>query len=72
MPKISGLGLDLNDNYEHIPFHCRKCHEHGHLFQDHTLNDPPKVDVPTNDKNRMDLLRCRVKRNHSTKTPMKD
>lgn len=21
-------------DYEHIPFRCRKCHEHGHLFRD--------------------------------------
>jgi hypothetical protein len=25
-------------DYEHIPFHCRKCHEHGHLFRDCPLN----------------------------------
>jgi hypothetical protein len=25
-------------DYEHIPFHCRKCHEHGHLFRDFPLN----------------------------------
>jgi hypothetical protein len=25
-------------DYEHIPFHCRKCHEHGHLFCDCPLN----------------------------------
>lgn len=21
-------------DYDHIPFRCRKCHEHGHLFRD--------------------------------------
>jgi hypothetical protein len=25
-------------NYEHIPFRCRKFHEHGHLFRDFPLN----------------------------------
>jgi len=25
-------------DYEHIPFRCRKCHEHGHLFRDCPLN----------------------------------
>ena len=25
-------------DYEHIPFRCRKCHEHGHLFCDFLLN----------------------------------
>jgi hypothetical protein len=26
-------------DYEHIPFRCRKCHEHDHLFRDFPLND---------------------------------
>jgi hypothetical protein len=25
-------------DYEHIPFRCRKCHEHDHLFRDCPLN----------------------------------
>jgi len=25
-------------DYEHIPFRCRKCHEHGHLFRDFHLS----------------------------------
>lgn len=25
-------------DYEHIPFKCRKCHEHGHLFRNCPLN----------------------------------
>jgi hypothetical protein len=25
-------------DYEHIPFRCKKCHEHGHLFCDYPLN----------------------------------
>jgi len=25
-------------DYEHIPFRCRKCHEHRHLFRDCPLN----------------------------------
>jgi hypothetical protein len=25
-------------DYEHIPFKCQKCHEHGHLFRDFPLN----------------------------------
>jgi hypothetical protein len=28
-------------DYEHIPFRCRKCHIHGHLFRDFPLNSPP-------------------------------
>jgi hypothetical protein len=30
-------------DYEHIPFHCRKCHEHNHLFQECPLNNPHKI-----------------------------
>ena len=26
-------------DYEHIPFRCRKCHEHGHLFRDYPTNN---------------------------------
>jgi len=29
-------------DYENIPFRCRKCHEHGHLFRDCPLNSQPK------------------------------
>jgi len=25
-------------DYEHIPFCCKKCHEHGRLFHDYPLN----------------------------------
>jgi len=25
-------------DYEHIPFRCHKCHEHGHLLRDYPLN----------------------------------
>lgn len=25
-------------DYEHIPFRCRRCHEHGHLFRDFPLS----------------------------------
>ena len=25
-------------NYEHIPFRCHKCYEHGHLIRDYPLS----------------------------------
>jgi len=28
-------------DYEHVPFKCRKCHAHGHLFRDYSLNVKP-------------------------------
>ena len=27
-------------DYEQIPFHCRRCHEHGHLFRECPENSP--------------------------------
>jgi hypothetical protein len=32
-------------DYEHIPFHCRKYHEHGHLFRECPLNVPTKLEA---------------------------
>jgi len=29
-------------DYEYVPFRCRKCHSHGHLFCDFPLNAPHK------------------------------
>jgi hypothetical protein len=37
-------------DYEHIPFRCRKCHEHGHLFRDCPLNAIPKDATSTGGK----------------------
>jgi len=34
-------------DYEHIPFCCCKCHEHGHLFRECPLNIP----LPSPQKN---------------------
>ena len=28
-------------DYEHIPIHCRRCHEHGNLFRDYLQNKRP-------------------------------
>ena len=30
-------------DYEHIPFRCRKYHEHGHLYKDCPKNKTPIV-----------------------------
>ena len=35
-------------DYEHVPFHCRKCHMHGHLFRDCPQNRPPTPSRPPN------------------------
>jgi hypothetical protein len=39
-------------DYEHIPFRCRKFHEHGHLFRDFPLNAPTKPEVEEKPKDR--------------------
>jgi hypothetical protein len=38
-------------DYEHVPFRCRKCHEHGHLFRECPLNAPPNLVEEENTKN---------------------
>jgi hypothetical protein len=44
-------------DYEHIPFRCRRCHEHGHLYRDCPLiRSTPK---PTRQHKRMVSLRWR-------------
>lgn len=36
-------------DYEHIPFRCRWCHEHGHLFRDCPLNAQNKKKYQTDE-----------------------
>jgi len=38
-------------DYEHIPFRCRKCHEHGHLFRDCPLSRIDNRSKPNEMKN---------------------
>jgi hypothetical protein len=39
-------------DYEHIPFRCRKCHEHGHLFRECPLNMVHKEGNPDTGKDK--------------------
>jgi hypothetical protein len=39
-------------DYEHIPFRCRKCHEHGHLFRECPLNAVHKEGAPDTGKDK--------------------
>jgi len=39
-------------DYEHIPFRCRKCHEHGHLFREFPLNVTHKEGNPESGKDK--------------------
>ena len=36
-------------DYEQLPFRCRRCHEHGHLFRDFPLNNPPGKSAASSD-----------------------
>lgn len=38
-------------DYEHIPFRCRKCHEHGHLYRDFPTNNIERNVKTSVDKN---------------------
>jgi hypothetical protein len=49
-------------DYEHIPFHCRKCHEHGHLFWDFPLNVPTKKGMEDKMKDRFTQVSGRKKK----------
>jgi hypothetical protein len=54
-------------DYEHIPFHCRKCHEHGHLFREFPLNNPPKPAQEDSDKPKDDFTQVTGRRKHQAK-----
>jgi hypothetical protein len=54
-------------DYEHIPFRCRKCHEHGHLFRDCTLNVPPKREAE--EKSKEGFTQAQNRRRQAQKNP---
>jgi hypothetical protein len=58
-PLPGSISLEYHDevwmqtiDYEHIPFRCRKYHEHGHLLRDFPLNTPSKDGKPEAKKNK--------------------
>eukprot|EP00253_Pinus_taeda_P034473 PITA_34473 len=60
-------------DYEHIPFRCRKCHEHGHLFRDFPLNPQPKPPVNDLRTNSEGFTKIPNRRRHAKKsTPTPD
>lgn len=45
-------------DYEHIPFRCRRCHEHGHLMRDCPLNQKEaEEDKTQNNKDKNDFIK---------------
>jgi hypothetical protein len=55
-------------DYEHIPFRCRKCHEHGHLFRDFPLNSPPPRRKLKRNQ-RKDLPRFKIEGDNRRRSP---
>ena len=58
-PLPGSISLEYHDedwsqtiDYEHISFHCRKFHEHGHLFRECPLNVTHKEGNPESDKDK--------------------
>jgi hypothetical protein len=57
-------------DYEHIPFRCRKCHEHGHLFRECPLNTTHKEGKPENGQDKEGFMQqAGRKRQRSRKQP---
>jgi hypothetical protein len=49
-------------DYEHIPFRCRKCHEHGHLFWDFPQNQALRNNKGKEEKDTNDFVKTPNKR----------
>jgi hypothetical protein len=73
-PLPGAITLDYQDDewsqtldYEHIPFRCRKCHEHGHLFREFPLNNPTKTNLEDPDKSKDGFTQVMGRRRHQAK-----
>lgn len=55
-------------DYEHIPFRCRKCHEHGHLFQDFPQNSQSKSPANESGKDSKGFIKVPNHQRHAKKT----
>ena len=58
-------------DYEHIPFRCRKCHDHGHLFRDCPLNKAREKPNPQISDEQGFQYMARRKHNHKRPTQEK-
>ena len=57
-------------DYEHTPFRCRKCHQHGHLFRDFPLNKKVMAKKESNDQEAEGFTKvASIKRPNKRATP---
>jgi hypothetical protein len=73
-PLPGSLTLEYQDeewvhtiDYEHIPFICRKFHEHGHLFRDFPQNPRPNNNEGTNEKPKDGFMQLQGRKRNPTK-----
>ena len=57
-------------DYEHVPFRCRKCHEHGYLFRDCPLNSQTKAPDSEASKDADGFTKVTSRRKHAKKSPV--
>jgi hypothetical protein len=73
-PPPGSITLEYHDedwsqtiDYEHIPFRCRKCHEHGHLFRECPVNNAQKEGNPEVSKDKDDFVQPVGKRHQGVR-----
>ena len=55
-------------DYEQIPFRCRRCHEHGHLFRDCPQNKKPRGKKDQDNQDAEGFTKIQNKKRQATKT----
>lgn len=56
-------------DYEHVPFRCRKCHAHSHLFRDCPLNAAPKPTEHSEKSDSEGFTKVTNRKKHTKKPP---
>ena len=56
-------------DYEHVPFRCRRCHAHGHLFRDCPLNASSKTNDHSEKSDSEGFTKVTNQKKHIKKPP---
>jgi len=56
-------------DYEHIPFRCRRCHVHGHLFRECPLNAQAQATSNATPKDSDGFTKVTARKRHAKKNP---